>query len=236
MNEGREANMTSSNHPVHLRVQMPTGSRNRMTALFRPILAIPHLLLVGGPALGILGGGYRTGALGALAILIALIDWFAILFTGSPIRSLEPIKRLYMRWRAHVLAYAAFLRDEYPPFGEGSYPAELELPPTPETRDRADILLRPVLLIPQVVVLLVLILIWFVVAVVSWIWLSLAGELPSSLWRLNRDICAYSLRVESYALLIHDVFPPFSLSEEPAAEFTAAGPPPASDPAAHPVA
>jgi hypothetical protein len=193
---------------------MPNGPRNRLTALGRPILAIPHLLLVGGPALGILGGGYRTGALGALAILIALIDWFAILFTGSPIRSLDSLKRLYLGWRAHVLAYAAFLRDEYPPFGEGPYPAELELPPTPETRDRVDILLRPIFLIPQFLVLAVLILLWIVVAVLSWIWLSVLGELPPSLWRLNRDICAYSLRVESYALLIHDVFPPFSLTEE----------------------
>jgi hypothetical protein len=208
--------MTSSNHPVRFRVEMPTLPRNRVTALFRPILAVPHLLLVGGPALGILGGGYRTGALGALAVLIALFDWLAILFVGSPIKSLEPLKRLYLRWRAHVLAYAAFLRDEYPPFGEGAYPAELQLPATPETRDRADILLRPVLLIPHVIVLAVLILIWILLAVVSWIWLSITGELPASLWRFNRDICAYSLRVESYALLIHDVFPPFSLTDEPA--------------------
>jgi hypothetical protein len=208
--------MTSLNHPVHFRVEMPPAPRDRLTALFRPILAIPHLLLVGGPALGLLGGGYRTGALGALAILIALCDWFAILFTGSPIRSLEPLKRLYLRWRANVLAYASFLRDEYPPFGEGSYPAELELPATPETRDRANILLRPLMLIPHFIVLALLLLIWIVLAVVSWLWLSIAGDLPTSLWRFNRDVLAYSLRVESYALLIHDVFPPFALSEEPA--------------------
>jgi hypothetical protein len=209
--------MTSLNHPVHFRVEMPPAPRDRLTALFRPILAIPHLLLVGGPALGLLGGGYRTGALGALAILIALCDWFAILFTGSPIRSLEPLKRLYVRWRANVLAYASFLRDEYPPFGEGSYPVEIELPATPETRDRANILLRPLMLIPHFIVLALLLLIWIVLAVVSWLWLSIAGDLPTSLWRFNRDVLAYSLRVESYALLIHDVFPPFALSEEPAA-------------------
>jgi hypothetical protein len=215
--ENGEANMTSLNHPVHFRVEMPTGPRNRLTAFFRPILAIPHLLLVGGPALGLLGGGYRTGALGALAILIALIDWFAILFTGSPIRSLEPLKRLYLGWRAHVLAYASFLRDEYPPFGEGPYPAELELPATPETRDRADMLLRPLMLIPHLIVLALLLLLWMVVAVVSWLWLSIAGDLPASLWRFNRDVLAYSLRIETYALLIQDVFTPFSLTEAPTA-------------------
>jgi hypothetical protein len=214
--------MSSINHPVQFRVEMPASPRDRLAAFFRPLLAIPHLLLVGGPALGVLGGGYRTGALGALAVLIALFDWFAILFTGSPIRTLEPLKRLYLGWRAHVLAYASFLRDEYPPFGEAPYPASLELPATPAVRDRADILLRPIMLIPHVVVLAVLILIWIVAALVSWLWLSIAGGLPTGLWRFNRDVLAYSLRVESYALLIHDVFPPFALNEEPAAT-----PPPA---------
>jgi len=220
--------MTPSNHPVHFRVEMPSQPRNRLTAFFRPILAVPHLLLVGGPALGVLGGGYRTGALGALAILIALLDWFAILFTGAPIRSLEPLKRLYLVWRAHVLAYASFLRDEYPPFGDGPYPATLELPETPPTRDRADILLRPIMLIPHFLVLAVLILLWIVFAVISWLWLSIAAELPPSLWRFNRDVIAYSLRVESYALLIHDVFPPFALTDEPVA-------PPAGESASAPV-
>ena len=199
---------------MRFRVEMPLSPRNRLTAFFRPILAIPHLLLVGGPALGLIGVGYRTGALGALALLIALLDWFAILFTGAPIRGLEPLKRLYLKWRARVLAYAGFLLDEYPPFGEGPYPAELELPPTPESRDRLDILIRPLMLIPHLVVLVALLIAWLVVAIVSWLWLSISASLPASLWRFNRDVLAYALRFEAYALLIHDVFPPFALSEE----------------------
>jgi hypothetical protein len=195
---------------------MPDMPRNRLTAFGRPILAVPHLLLVGGPALGLLGGGYRAGALGVVAALAAVIDWFAILFTGSPVQGLEPLKRLYLQWRAHVLAYAGFLRDEYPPFGEGPYPAEVELPATPQTRDRVDVLIRPLMLIPHLVVLALLLIAWIVVAIVSWLWLSIAGELPAPLWRFSRDVVAYSLRFEAYALLVHDVFPPFALSEESA--------------------
>ncbi len=208
--------MTRIDHPVHLHVEMPSGQRKRSSALLRPILSVPHLLLVGGPAIGVLGGGYRTGALGALAILLAFFDWIAILFTGSPIAGLDPLKRLYLGWRARVMAYASFLRDEYPPFGEGDYPATLELPPTPTTRDRVDILLRPIYVLPHFVVLAVLLLLWIIVALVSWLWLSISGRLPPGLWRFNRDVIAYSLRVETYALLIHDDFPPFALTDTPA--------------------
>jgi hypothetical protein len=35
-----------------------------------------------------------------------------------------------------------------------------------------------------------------------------------NLWRFTRDVMAYALRVEAYALLVHDRFPAFSLSEE----------------------
>jgi hypothetical protein len=201
-------------HPVHFEVSPPEGPRDRLTALLRPLLVIPHLLLVGGPALGVLGGGYRTGGLGALAILIAFLDWLAILFTGSSLRGLEPFKRLYLCWRARVLAYSAFLRDEYPPFGEGAYPVKLALPPSPETRNRANILLRPLMALPHVVVLALLLIAWCVVGFVSWFCLVFTGRLPPSLWCFTRDVLAYSLRVEAYVLLLHDEFPPFTLGKE----------------------
>ena len=68
----------------------PPGARDRWSALFRPILVIPHAILVGGPFVGFGGGAFRTGALGLLAITSAILDWFAILFTGHPIAGLQP--------------------------------------------------------------------------------------------------------------------------------------------------
>ena len=38
-----------ASHPVDVRVEPATEDRNRLTTAFRIILAIPHLLLVGGP-------------------------------------------------------------------------------------------------------------------------------------------------------------------------------------------
>lgn len=189
----------------------PPGARDRWSALFRPILVVPHAILVGGPFVGLGGGAYRTGALGLLAITSALFDWVAIMVTGHPIAGLQSFKRMYLGWRARVMAYACFLRDEYPPFGEGPYPAWLELPDEPETRDLKSVALRPLLLLPHLVVLFALLIVALLVCIGSWFLIVFKGRIGEGLWLFTRDVMAYALRVEAYALLIHDQFPSFSV-------------------------
>src|SRR5580765_2969160 len=172
----------------------PPGARDRWGALFRPILVIPHAILVGGPFVGFGAGACRTGALGLLAISTAILDWFAILFTGHPLNGLQPFKRLYLGWRARVMAYACLLRDEYPPFGDGPYPASLDLPDQPEVRDFKSVILRA--LLP---------------CIGAWFSLVFKGTMSEALWRFLRDVMAYALRVEAYGLLMHDTFPSFAL-------------------------
>jgi hypothetical protein len=197
---------------ARLHVEEPTEPRDRVAALLRPILIIPHALLVGGPFLpGGSRGVPRAGALNLVAVTIAFLDWFAIVFTGRPIAGLQDLKRLYLRWRARVLAYGVFLRDEYPPFGEGPYPASLELPDEPAARDRLAVGLRLFLLVPHLIVLIALMLAGFATAVVSWLMLAVTGRLAHGLWRFNRDVIAYLLRIEAYGLLVHDEYPPFAL-------------------------
>jgi len=52
--------MTSAGHPVSLSLAPPAGERNRLTVLLRPLLVLPHALLVGVSVL-LLGGtsGHR---------------------------------------------------------------------------------------------------------------------------------------------------------------------------------
>jgi hypothetical protein len=206
-------NDSPTHEPVDLEVAPPTGERDRLTVLFRPLLALPHALLVGGPVIGLEGGGYRTGAFGLLAVLIAMLDWVAILVTGRPIESLQGLKLTYLRWRARLLVYAAFLRDEYPPFGDGPYPATLQLPEPPAHRDRLRVGLRPLLVIPHLIVLAVLLLVWVLVAIYTWVILVVTGRHPEAAWRFSRDVMRYSLRVEAYLLLVHDQFPSFEIFE-----------------------
>jgi hypothetical protein len=46
-------------HPVDVDVTPALTNRNRLTSAFRAILAIPHILLVGGPAAFAISSGFR---------------------------------------------------------------------------------------------------------------------------------------------------------------------------------
>jgi hypothetical protein len=210
---------------VSLSVDPPSSPRDRLTVAFRPILAIPHAIMVGGPVDG-LGVGYRFGLLGAVALVAAFFDWCAIIFTGKPIGRLDELRRYYLQWRTRALVYMAFLRDEYPPLGEGEYPARLELPVAPARRDRLAVGLRPILVLPQVVVAAVLLVGWVVAAIVGWFQIVITGRLAPGLWRFGRDVTQYVLRVETYGLLMHDEYPPFVLTDR--ATRAAAEPTPAT--------
>jgi hypothetical protein len=208
---GEEGAMTDL---VQFRVEHPEGERNRWTAALRPILAIPHAILVAGPLVGFRPRWARAGVLGMVALVCAALDWFAIVFTGRSLEGLRYFKRLYLGWRARYLAYLWLLRDEYPPFGDAPYPAWLELPDEPEPRDRASVGLRIFLLVPHLVVLLGLQIAQVFVWIAAWCSIVFTRRLGDTLWRFSRDVAHYNMRVESYALLVHDRFPSFSLSAE----------------------
>lgn len=209
-------------YPVSIDVDPQPAGRNRLTTAFRIILAIPHLILVGAPgfAVGIhnevSGGGRHTwnlgsnGLIGVVAFIGAIFSWFAIVFTGRHPRGLWDLARFYMRWRANAVAYTALLRDEYPPFGEGPYPVTYEVE-YPEQRNRVSVGLRLILVIPQVIVLFFLDLAWFVTAVIAWFAILLTGAYPEGLYRFGVGVLRWTLRVESYVLLMRDEYPPFSL-------------------------
>jgi Domain of unknown function (DUF4389) len=211
-------------HPVTYFVTPQMDGRNRLTCAFRIILAIPHLIIVGGPGgidfgfpAGIIGGGSRfvgaigNGVLGALAIVLAIVSWFAIVFTGSQPRGLWDLTNYYLRWRSKAVAYMALLRDEYPPFGDGEYPVDFGVGEFPQTRNRWSVGLRIFYVIPQAIVLFFLGIAWFITAVVGWFAILFTGAYPDGLYRFAIGYVRWSLRVEAYFLLIHDEYPPFSL-------------------------
>jgi len=198
-------------YPTSYQVNPQEEKRNRWTVGFRFILAIPHLLLVGGPGIGIGTSGDRTGVLGVVAGVAAVINWFIIVFTGKANADLMSLQQFYLRWRARALAYEALLRDEYPPFGDGEYPVAAEFQAVTKNRNRWTVGFRFILIIPQVIVLLFLFIAWAVTAVIGWFAILFSGRYPDGLWRFGEGVMRWSLRVESYWLLLHDEYPPFSL-------------------------
>jgi hypothetical protein len=199
-----------------------TEDRNRFTSAFRFFLAIPHLFLVGGPlAIGFslawdegplrFDWGMGGGALGAVAALGALISWFAILFTANHPDGLWKLAEFYLRWRVRAVAYMALLRDEYPPFGEAPYPAELEIDTPTVPRDRVSVAFRIILAIPHLIAVWALGLAWGLSTAVAWVAILFTGRYPESLLDFALKVFRWNIRVDAYLLLMTDQYPPFSL-------------------------
>lgn len=211
-------------HPVRLDVKPALEGRNRLTTAFRLFLALPHLLLVGGPIAGVVSwtwgapgrdqyqGGFGGGVFGAVAAMCALIAWFAILFTGRYPEGLWSLVAYYMRWRVRAIAYAALLRDDYPPFGDGAYPVTLELDRPIAPRDRLTVAFRLFLSIPHLVVIWALGVAWALTTIVAWFAILFTGRYPAGLYGFGVGVLRWTTRVESYLLLLRDEYPPFSLT------------------------
>lgn len=214
-------------YPVDFRIEAKTTERNRLTVAFRILLALPQVILVGGPGLAFgaafgdrwddigwpwyLAGG-SAGLLGLAAELAAVISWFAIVFTGRQPRGLWDLTDFYMRWRAPVVAYTGLLRDEYPPFGTGApYAAAFTAGGFPETRNRWSVGLRLIYAIPHLFVLVFLGIAWVVTAIIGWFAILFTGSYPKGLYDFGVGYLRWAMRVQAYLLLMRDEYPPFRL-------------------------
>ena len=77
--------------------------RNRLTTAFRIILAIPHLIVV--------------GVWGYFAEILAVIQWFIILFTGKRNEGMWDLQWAWLGYAGRVYGYVDLLFDPYPAFG-----------------------------------------------------------------------------------------------------------------------
>jgi hypothetical protein len=96
---------TDEEQAVHLDFPYPDASTelNRWMPLVKWLLAIPHFIVL--------------IFLWLAAIVVTIIAWFAILFTGNHPRGMFDFVTGVMRWSNRVSAYAFVLvTDRYPPF------------------------------------------------------------------------------------------------------------------------
>jgi len=196
-------------YPVSITVDLQIAGRNRLTTVVRPILAIPHAILVGPIFWSSRTGG--VGLLGAAAYVLAIVSWFTLLVNGQHLPGVREFCRYYLRWRTRALAYMALFADPYPPFGDGAYPAAIEVADPALPRDRATIAVRLLLAVPHLVVLFFLIVGWLVTTVIAWFAILFTGSYPASLAPFGVGVMRWVLRVEAYLLLLVDEYPPFGL-------------------------
>jgi hypothetical protein len=96
---------TVDEQAVHLEIDYPDVERdlNRWLPLVKWLLAIPHYIVL--------------AILVAIGVIVWVIAWFAILFTGRYPRGLFDFMVGVGRWGLRVNAYAFLLvTDRYPPF------------------------------------------------------------------------------------------------------------------------
>lgn len=96
---------TDEQQSVHLEYPYPDVPRdlNRWLPLVKWFLAIPHYIVL--------------FFLGIAAVVVVVIAWFAILFTGRYPRGLFDFVEGVIRWQNRVIGYAIVLvTDQYPPF------------------------------------------------------------------------------------------------------------------------
>jgi len=94
---------TDDHQSVRLDYAYPGGTLNRFLPIVKWLLAIPHYIVL--------------FFLHIASVVVVIITWFAILFTGRYPRPLFDFVEGVLRWHNRVIAYAfTLVTDRYPPF------------------------------------------------------------------------------------------------------------------------
>jgi len=199
---------------------------SRWLWLVKMILAIPHFVVL--------------VALWAAFLVVTVIAWFAILFTGRYPRPLFDftVGVLRWNWRVGFYVYAALGTDRYPPFSlslsQGDYPAELEVA-YPERLSRGVVFVKWLLAVPHLIVVALLtadIMLYPIpalndlaggmqlaggysvlnlLAVIAGFFLLITGRHPVTLFDFLMGINRWVYRLLAYVALMSDDYPPFRL-------------------------
>ena len=169
------------------------------------ILAIPHFVVL--------------YFLNIVSEAISLLSWLVILFTGKLPSGFANLQVLYLRYSTRAAVFAAFMREEYPPFmfdmtttDPGDDPRlRVDVVAQLENRNRLTVAFRLILAIPQIIVLAVLFLAAAVVVLIGVFAVLFTGTWPKGLRDFVLGVMRWSIRVEAYLALLTDEYPPFSL-------------------------
>jgi hypothetical protein len=210
-------------YPVTLKGEL-TDPPARGWWLLKWLLGIPHYICLIG--------------LWIAFIVVCIISFFAIVFTGKHPRGLFDFKVGVLRWswRVGFYSYEALGTDKYPPFSlqsDPNYPADLEIP-YPEKMSRGLVWVKWWLLaIPHYIIVSFLTGGWgwswevgeqqmttegagliFVLAIFAGIVLLFHGKYPQSIFKLVIGFNRWVYRVAAYITLMTDEYPPFRLWDD----------------------
>jgi hypothetical protein len=116
-------------YPARLDVTPPQRLSRGLVLVKWWLLALPHYIVLA----AFLGGGWAVWHLGGLVGVLALVAAVVLAATGRYPRSVYDFVLGMNRWALRVVAYAALMTDDYPPFrldmGEHEPDAAVQLTP-----------------------------------------------------------------------------------------------------------
>jgi hypothetical protein len=187
--------------PVRVRSDIDAPSR-RLWLVKWCVLAVPHYpILIG---------------LYLLYPLVTIAAGVAILFTERYPRSLFDFNVGVLRWSWRLMNYRFPMNctDKYPPFTLASvpdYPADLEVDYPESLTNRAVLLQRWLLGLPQIILCWSLEPFLQMLCVVNAVWLLCIGTINQGMFDLLMGIVRWRYRVAVYVSLMRDEYPPFRM-------------------------
>jgi hypothetical protein len=187
--------------PVRVRSAIDAPSR-RLWLVKWCMLAVPHYpILIG---------------LYLLYPLVTIAAGIAILFTGRYPRPLFDFNVGVLRWSWRLMNYRFPMNstDKYPPFTLASvpdYPADLEVDYPESLTNRAVLLQRWLLGLPQIILCWSLEPFLQMLCVVNAVWLLCIGTINQGMFELLMGIVRWRYRVAVYVSLMRDEYPPFRM-------------------------
>jgi hypothetical protein len=176
----------------------------RWRPLVQWLLAIPQLLIAG--TLSIVRGA------------LTLIAFFTVVFTRQIPRPIFDAIAMTFRYEWRATSYALFLHEDYPPFDfqpnaddDGLDPHTVVTFTYPEQMSRWQPLVKWLLAVPHYLVLVALGIAAMVVVIAGFFAVLITGEYPQGLRDFLVGVYRYNVRVQGYAGLLTDQYPPFSL-------------------------
>lgn len=183
--------------PITLEIDYPE-SLDRVTTLFRPLTAIPALILM----------SLATAGSNSLSFAIALM----LLFRGRYPAPWFEWMRYMTEYQTRASAYMGLLTDEYPSTTDEQRVHVQIAPPIEANLSRWMPLVKWLLALPHYIVLVLLFAVLICTTLVAWVVILIRGRYPRGLFDFAVGVNRWGLRVTAYtAILNTDRYPPFSL-------------------------
>jgi Domain of unknown function (DUF4389) len=196
----------SASLPYAARLEFHGGNQiARWRPLAQWLLAIPQLLI--------------ASALRSVRQILTLVSLFTVLFTERIPRPVFDMIAMSYRYEWRAVSYALFMHEDYPPFDfepsaadDGAEPHTTLSIAYPERLHRWAPLYKWFLAIPHYLVLLALGIGAFFGFLAGFFAVLVTSEYPEPILNFLVGVYRYALRVEAYAGLLTDAYPPFRLA------------------------